>query len=192
MIAAIHGVLERRLSGAALIRVGGFTLLVHLPASSLGRLGEVGAEVHLHTYLHTREDSLTLYGFATPQEMELFTLLTTVSGVGPRIGLALLSALSPEQVVSALLRGDADLLGRVPGVGKRLAGRLVVELQDKVARLPAEAAPLPGGDSEVVSALTNLGYSVAEASAAVASLAQDPSLPVEERLRQALQHLARR
>ncbi len=192
MIAAIHGVLERRLSGAALIRVGGFTLLVHLPASSLSHLGEVGAEVNLHAYLQVREDSLTLYGFATPQEMELFTLLTTVSGVGSRIGLALLSALSPEQLTSALLRGDADLLGQVPGVGKRLAGRLVVELKDKVVRLPAEDAPLPGGDSEVVSALTNLGYSLSEASAAVASLSADPSLPVEERLRQALQHLARR
>lgn len=192
MIAAIHGVLERRLSGAALIRVGGFTLLVHLPTSSLSHLGEVGAEVNLHAYLQVREDSLTLYGFATPQEMELFTLLTTVSGVGSRIGLALLSALSPEQLTSALLRGDTDLLGRVPGVGKRLAGRLVVELKDKVVRLPAEAAPLPGGDSEVVSALTNLGYSLSEASAAVSSLSADPSLPVEERLRQALQHLARR
>lgn len=192
MIAAIHGVLEGRLSGAALIRVGGFTLLVHLPASSLSHLGEVGAEVNLHSYLQVREDSLTLYGFATPQEMELFTLVTTVSGVGSRIGLALLSSLSPEQLTSALLRGDADLLGRVPGVGKRLAGRLIVELKDKVARLPAEAAPPPGGDSEVVSALTNLGYSLSEASAAVASLSADPSLPIEERLRQALQHLARR
>jgi Holliday junction DNA helicase RuvA len=192
VIAAIHGVLERRLPGAALIRVGGFTLLVHLPASSLNHLGEVGAEVHLHTYLQMREDSLTLYGFATPQEMELFTLLTTVSGVGSRIGLALLSALSPEQLASALLREDADLLGRAPGVGKRLAARLVVELKDKVARMPVEATLLPGGDSEVVSALTNLGYSLSEASAAVASLSMDPSVPVEEKLRQALQHLARR
>lgn len=192
MIAAIHGVLERRLAGAALIRIGGFTLLVHLPASSLSHLGEVGAEVHLHTYLQMREDSLTLYGFATPQEMELFALLTTVSGVGSRTGLALLSALSPQQLSSALVRGDADLLGRVPGVGKRLAGRLAVELKDKVARMHAEATPLPEGDSEVVSALTNLGYSLSEASAAVASLSIDSSLPVEEKLRQALQYLARR
>lgn len=192
MIAAVHGVLERRLAGSALIRVGGFTLLVHLPASSLSHLGEVGAEVHLHTYLQVREDSLTLYGFATPQEMELFALLTTVSGIGSRTGLALLSALSPEQLSSALLRGDTDLLGRVPGLGKRLAGRLVVELKDKVARMPAEATFLPGGDSEVVSALTNLGYSLSEASTAVASLSMDSSLPVEEKLRQALQHLAGR
>lgn len=192
MIAAIHGILERRLNGAALIRVGGFTLLVHMPTSSLARLGEESAQVSLHTHLQMREDGLTLYGFATQEEKELFTLLTTVSGVGPRTGLALLSALSPEQLVSAIIRGDADLLGRVPGVGKKLSNRLVVELKDKAARLPVEAAAIPGSDSEVISALANLGYALSEASAAVASLSPDPSLPVEERLRLALQHLARR
>ncbi|MEK7847344.1 MAG: Holliday junction branch migration protein RuvA [Chloroflexota bacterium] len=192
MIAAIYGVLEGRLAGAALIRVGGFTLLVHLPASSLNRLGETGAEVHLHTYLQVREDGLTLYGFVTTQEKDLFMLVTSVSGVGPRTGLALLSNLSPEQLVSAIIRGDADLLGRVPGVGKRLSSRLAVELKDKVARLPVEAAAAPGGDSEVISALSNLGYSLSEASAALAALSLDPSLPVEERLRLTLRHLARR
>jgi Holliday junction DNA helicase RuvA len=192
VIAAIHGTLEQRLSGSALIRVGGFTLMVHLPASSLAVLGDIGAEVHLHTFLQMREDSLTLYGFATPEEMELFVLLTSVSGVGPRIGLALLSALSLDQLASALLRGDADLLAQVTGVGRRLAIRLSVELKDKVARLPAEAALLPGSDSEVVSALTNLGYSLSESTAAIAKLPSDTSLSIEEKLRQALQHLAQR
>ena len=192
MIAAIHGTLEQRLSGSALIRVGGFTLMVHLPASSLDSLGDTGAEIHLHTFLQMREDCLTLYGFATREEMELFVLLTSVSGVGPRIGLALLSALSLGQLASALLHGDADLLARVPGVGRRLASRLSVELKGKVARLPVEAAPLPGNDSEVVSALTNLGYSLSESTAAISTLPSEPSLSIEEKLRQALQHLAQR
>ncbi len=192
MIAAIHGVLERRLTGAAHVRAGGFTLMVHLSTSSLASLGDTGAEVHLHTYLQMREDSLTLYGFATPKELELFVMLTSVSGVGPRIGLALLSALSLDQLVSALLQGNADLLARVPGVGRRLAGRLSVELKDNVTSLPVEINLLPGNDSVVVSALTNLGYSQSEATAAISTLPPDPSLSTEEKLRQALQHLARR
>jgi Holliday junction DNA helicase RuvA len=166
--------------------------MVHLSTSSLASLGDTGAEVHLHTYLQMREDSLTLYGFATPKELELFVMLTSVSGVGPRIGLALLSALSLDQLVSALLQGNADLLARVPGVGRRLAGRLSVELKDKVTSLPVEINLLPGNDSVVVSALTNLGYSQSEATAAISTLPPDPSLSTEEKLRQALQHLARR
>lgn len=185
MIAALHGTLEGQQAGAALVRVGGFTLLVHVPPSALGQLGAVGQEVHLYTYLHLRQDGLTLYGFATPAQQELFQTLLGVSGVGPRTALSLLSTLTPEQLVGAVLGGDIQLLGRASGVGKKLAERLVVELKGKVK---GEGAPGAEDTAAVVAALTSLGYSLAEAREA--ATLPDPSLPLEEKIRAALQHLA--
>lgn len=191
MIAGVHGILESRGADGAVVRVGEVSLQVFVPTSTLHELGAIGTEVHLHTHLHLREDNVALYGFATPKERELFRVLIGVSGVGPRVALSLLSALRPDQLALAIASGNADLLSQVPGVGKKMASRLALELKGRLeGEWPSvQAAP---GDGEIVAALASLGYSVQEAASAVAAIAGDAGLPTEERLRRALQHLAGR
>src|SRR5205823_1059296 len=147
--------------GAGLVVVvGGVGLRVSAPASTLGKVGDVGAAVELRTHLYVREEILALYGFATEEELAAFELLISVSGVGPRNALGILSALSVEQLRSAIGRGNADLLTVVPGIGKRLASRIVLDLKDKVGPKGAAARgaeiAIPSGDAEVVEALTQV------------------------------------
>ncbi|MEW6033960.1 MAG: Holliday junction branch migration protein RuvA [Chloroflexota bacterium] len=190
MISAIHGVLEQRGPNWALVRVGGFTLKVHVPTPALNNLGAPGTEVHLHTHLHLREDAIALYGFGTVKELGLFQSLITVSGVGPRLALGVLSVLSPEQVALAIASGNPEALTGVPGVGKKTAGRIVLELKGKLEKeWLAERPPLAPESSEVLAALAALGYSAAEAMQALSHLPPTPGLPLEERVRQALQYL---
>ena len=192
MIAGLRGKLEARGADHAIVNVGGVSFQVHVPTSTLASLGAVGEEVHLHTYLYLREDVMALYGFATPEELELFQMLITVSGVGPRLALALLSALNPERLASAIAGGNADLLTEVPGVGKRMAERLMVELKGKLEGWAgAVAAPVAASNAEVAAALRSLGYSASEAASAVASLPDDAELSTEDKIRLALQQFAR-
>ncbi|MEE8473253.1 MAG: Holliday junction branch migration protein RuvA, partial [Dehalococcoidia bacterium] len=132
MIAGLHGKLEARGLGHALVRVGGVTLQVFMPTSALARLGGVGEEVHLHTHLHVREDILALYGFVTPQELALFQSLMGVTGVGPRLALAVLSTYSAQELTLAIMGGSVDVLSQVPGLGKKIAARLILELKGKL------------------------------------------------------------
>lgn len=190
MIVGLHGILERKVSEGAIVRVGGFSLLVHLPTSTLSRLGGEGDEVHLHTYLQVKEDGIALYGFTAAEELGLFHILLGVSGVGPRLALALLSVLSPDQLTLAIASGNQALLTQVPGVGKKTAERLVFELKDKVGRgWVGAAAPGAAGNSEAVAALMSLGYTATEASRALSSLPSDRELTLEEKVRLALQSL---
>ena len=195
MIAGIHGTLEARGPDWVHVRVGGFSLQVYVPTSALGDLGAPGQEVHLHTHLVLREDGAALYGFPTPEGLRLFKLLITVDGVGPRHALGLLSAMPPAELAGAIVGGNEAALGRVPGVGKKTASRLVLELKGRLQKEwgEAAAAAAPGAarpeDTEVMAALGALGYSSSEAREAVARLPRDPSLPFEERLRLALQEL---
>lgn len=190
MIAGLEGKLQSRSTDGAIIKVGGVSLQVYMPASTLSTLGAIGEAVHLHTHLHLREDNVALYGFATAEELELFRSLIGVSGVGPKVALAILSALNPGQLALAIASGNVDLLSSVPGVGPKMAGRLALELKGKLEGIMVSAPA--EGDAEVVAALTGLGYSASEAASALASLPDSAELSVEEKIKLALQYFASR
>jgi Holliday junction DNA helicase RuvA len=142
------------------------------------------------THLHVREDALTLFGFQTPQERELFQLLLTVTGVGPKVALSLISAYPADTLKQAIAAGDVDLLSRVPGIGRKTAARLALELKGKVeAGRPVSTLAAPA-DGELVAALSNLGYTSAEVQSALQALPTASGQTLEERLRLALQYFA--
>jgi Holliday junction DNA helicase RuvA len=174
----------------AIVNVNGIGFQVYMPTSTLSTLGSRGQEVHIYTHLHLREDNATLYGFASPEELGLFQIVIGVSGIGPRLALSMLSAMSVEQLTMAIATGNADLLTAVPGIGKKIAARLVLELKDKIGAelITAPAAQLAQENADVLAALTSLGYSVAEASRAVASLPSAPDLTLEEKIKLALSY----
>ena len=191
MIASIEGILRGTGKGAVTVEVGGIGLRVHVPDTFLGGCGPVGSTVSLRTHLHVREDELTLYGCATEDELGLFELLLTVSGIGPRVALAVLSALSPDQIRQAIATEQASVLSSVPGIGAKTAEKIIFNLKDKVRAPAIEAIPvqrISDVDSEVIAALTGLGYSVVEAQTALQHI--DPGLETaEDRLRAALGYL---
>jgi Holliday junction DNA helicase RuvA len=152
----------------------------------------VGKIVDLFTHLHIRENEWTLYGLPSQEELELFELLLGVSGVGARTALAVLGAASPEQLRSAIAHEQAEILTRVPGIGPKTAKSIIFHLKDKVGIVTAGAqiAYLSDADTEVIAALTGLGYSIVEAQTALASLPRDASQDVEERIRLALSYFA--
>ena len=190
MITSLHGKLEAVGSDGAIINVGGVGFQVYMPTSTLSSLGKIGEEVNLHTYLHLREDNATLYGFATAEELGLFQTLIGVSGLGPKLGMAMLSAMSVEKLTMGIATGSADLLAEIPGIGKKMASRLILELKGKLAAgwLGAPAAGLAEENTDVLAALTSLGYSVSEANRAVASLPPSSDLSLEEKIKLALQY----
>jgi len=191
MIATLEGILEYRGDDSIIINVGGVGFRVYTPGSTLSQLGAVKGKVFLYTHLHVREDNISLYGFASSQELALFKNLISVSGVGSKAALALLSALSPEQIVRAITSGDTDLLSQTPGIGKKLASRLVVELRGKLEREWKEVAlPLASENADVIAALTGLGYSLAEATKAISKLPDSKGLSLEEKIKMALQQIA--
>ena len=192
MIASLHGRLESLSGDGVVLNVGGIGFQVYLPTSTLSSLGNIGEEVSLHTHLHLREDSVTLYGFASADELRLFQTLLGVSGLGPRLALAMLSAMSLEQLTMAVATGSTDLLTSIPGIGRKVADRLVLELKDKVAAgwVTTPAAQLAEENTDVLAALVSLGYSASEASRAVASLTGSSELSLEEKIKQALGYFA--
>jgi holliday junction DNA helicase RuvA len=194
VIAAVRGeVLEIGLDHAV-VDVGGVGLAVHATPATLAGLRR-GHQARLATSLVVREDSLTLFGFADAEERELFTLLQTVSGVGPRLALATLAVLDPDALRRALADGDATALTRVPGIGRKGAERMVLELRDKVvAPAPVPSAPAAAGGlrGQVVEALLGLGFPAKPAEQAVdAVLAENGSTDASIALRAALSRLGR-
>ena len=193
MIVGLRGTLSALGPDWVHVTVGGVTLQVFVPSNSITGLGAPGETVSLHTLFRIREEQPVLYGFPDEASLQLFTLLTGVSGVGPRLGLALLSALDPASLQIAVASGDAAALAAAPGVGRRTANRIILELRDKVDFIEGDGvAAVSGGDSEVLAALSALGYSAAEAKAAVDAIPDSDGLPVEEKIRFALQQFARR
>ena len=188
MIASLRGTIEALHPDSAVINVGGVGFRVFMPVSTLLTLGGLGEEVRVQTHTHVREDAILLYGFASEEDLKLFEMLLNVSGFGPKVALGMLSALSVEQIVSAIAGGSEELLTSVPGIGKKLAGRLILELKDKISTgwTGAKVVPVGEGDGEVVGALLSLGYSAAEASRSVASLPKDKKLTLEDKVKQAL------
>ncbi|MBI4199775.1 MAG: Holliday junction branch migration protein RuvA [Chloroflexi bacterium] len=193
MIVSIRGVLEELGQGYVLVRMGGVGLQVRVPARLAGGLGGVGQEVTLYTTLLVRDELPALYGFPTPQGKRLFDLLLGVSGVGPRHALDLLSVMAPEEAAGAIVSGNAEGLMVAPGIGKRTAARIVVDLQAKLQREWEAVAAVTAGAAgdDVVAALQALGYSAQEAQRAVQALPKQEGLSLEERVRLALQRLAR-
>jgi Holliday junction DNA helicase RuvA len=188
MIAGLQGKLQTIGNSWAIINVGGISFQVYMPTSTLSTLGAIGEKVELHTHLYLREDNATLYGFATPEELLLFQTLTTVSGVGPKLALAMLSAMSPEKLTMAIATGSAEVLSEVPGIGKKMASRLILELKGKLAAGVPAPAELAEENTDVLAALTSLGYSVREATRAIAALPQDQKLSLEEKVKLTLQY----
>jgi Holliday junction DNA helicase RuvA len=192
MIATLEGILEYRGNDSIIINVSGIGFRVHIPSSTLSQLGAVKGKVFLYTHLHVREDNISLYGFASGEELALFKNLISVSGIGSKLALALLSALNPEQLVTAITSGDIDILSQTPGIGRKMASRLVVELRGKLEKEWKEVAPpLASGSADVIAALTGLGYSLAEATRAISKLPDSEKLSLEEKIKMALQQMAR-
>ncbi len=190
MIASIRGKVESLGADWAIIGVGGIGLQVFMPTSTMSQVGAIGHEVILYTHLHLREDNVTLYGFASAGELELFRLLINVTGLGPKLALAVLSAMEIEQLAIAIATGNAELLTSIPGIGKKMAQRLVLELKDKIGAgmVTTAAVELAEENTDVLAALTSLGYSAAEASRALASLPRDEKLSLEEKVKLALEY----
>lgn len=192
MIASLSGTLASTSQDYLVIQVGGVGFQVFVPQTVLGGLTGPGQEVTLYTHLHVRENELTLYGCGSEEELAIFRLLLSVSGIGPKVALAMLSTLPPDRLRVAIAQEDVVLLARVPGIGPKTAKRLVFDLKDKVAvELPAgEPQPMmTEADADLIAALTGLGYSVVEAQEAIRALPREP-LPLEERVRLALGYFA--
>lgn len=197
MIARLSGILAETSADTAIIDVGGVGYLVHASGRTLDAIGPVGGEVLILTELQVREDAWTLFGFGSAIERDSFRALTSVQGVGGRLALAILSVLSPDELARAVSQGDKAMIGRANGVGPKLAARIANELQGKlgVAGLGASLAPTPraGAGADALSALANLGFKPAEASAAV-NAAQDelgPEAGLDALVRMALRKAAK-
>lgn len=182
------------------LETGGVAFKCNTTLTTLKKIGERGNTVTLYTFLNVREDALDLFGFYTEQELECFKLLLSVSGVGPKAALSILSELTPEKLALSLATGDSKAITKAQGVGPKLAQRVVLELKDKLAKgleLPADSpeihaaglAAAEGNAAEAVSALVMLGYTQSESALAVSKL--DGALPVETLIKQALKQLAR-
>lgn len=195
MIGSLRGqLLDRPSPAEAVVEVGGVGYRVSLPATQVGGLGPLGSEVFLHVHTHVREDAIVLYGFAHADERRCFEALIGAHGVGPTLALSILSALSPAALCTAVLEDDVGTLCLVPGVGKKTAARLLLELKARLdlPTLGEELAPATAVSSsrgEVRAALTELGYGPEEINGALESI--EDGGPVEEMVRSALRELAR-
>lgn len=206
MIAHLSGTLLSKQATAVILDVGGVGYEVSIPLSTFYDLAEPGSEVQLRIYTHVREDALQLYGFKTARERELFLRLISVSGIGPKLGITLLSGMSADEMIASIRTNNLARLTLIPGVGRKTAERLVMELRDKVASLSSAeledepgakpaATPEPTVDSvraDALSALLNLGYQRAAAEKAIgAIMTEDEEMSVESVLRGSLRRLAK-
>jgi len=195
VIAFLRGRLLEKHPNRVIVDVQGVGYEVHVPLSSFYGMAEVGQELTLRVHTHVREDALLLFGFTTPLELSLFERLIAVSGVGPKLALAVLSGIEPQDLIGAVQRGDVARLTSIPGIGKKTAERLALELKDRIAKLEGAAAPVPAAGSmrdDLVSALLNLDYHRSAVEKAVdATLAADGSRSFEAALKDALRRVAR-
>ena len=193
MIVGVHGTLETTGPDWVHVRVGGVTLQVFVPANTVSGLGALGSQVTLHTHLRIRDDEPVLFGFIDAAALGLFSMLTAVSGVGPRTALALLSSLDPARLQTAIVTGDTAALSSAQGVGNRTASRIILDLKGKLEDAEFAEIGFSGDvDGQVIAALTALGYSPAEARAAAATPAVAGESEVDDRIRVALQQFANR
>lgn len=190
MIASLSGTIRKIGKDNLVIGVGGVGLRVFVPRTVLEDLGGIGRSISLYTHLIVRETELTLYGFESEEDLSLFEILLGVNGVGPKVGLSILSTLSPELLKSAIVREETAVLQRVPGIGKKTAERIMFHLRDKLD-LTAETAAIPfvsDVDSDVIDILTGLGFSIVEAQAALQNIPREVK-EIDNRVQLALQYL---
>jgi Holliday junction DNA helicase RuvA len=193
MIATLAGVINQIGDDFLIVNVGGVGVRVYVPSSVLENTGGVGRQINLYTHLIVRETELTLYGFGTEEDQSLFELLLSVNGVGPKVGLAILSTLSPDLFKSAIAHEETAVLQRVPGIGKKTAERILFQLRDKLA-FTGEPAAMPlvsDVDADVIELLTGLGFSIVEAQSALQKVPREVT-GVDERLQLSLQYLDQR
>jgi holliday junction DNA helicase RuvA len=199
MIGLLRGRIADKQPNTLLVDVQGVGYEVHVPLSTFYDAGDTGAEITLRIYTHVREDALQLYGFLTELERQLFEKLIGISGIGPRLAIAVLSGMDPRELMTSVQRGDVARLTGIPGVGKKTSERIVLELRDRLAQLPggapADSAPSTGADrvrSDLLSALQNLGYHRPQAEKAIDATLQTMSNPTfEHALKAALRELMR-
>ena len=192
MIAYLRGeVIEKNRDNLVLL-IGGVGLQVFVPAS-VSDASQVGETVQLHTHLVVKEDSLTLFGFDLVETRELFLLLLGVNGVGPRIALGILSAISPDAIRRALIDEQSEVFARVSGVGKKTAQKILIHLQDKITSVSGleKVATYSRIDTDLIAALTSLGYSIVESQSAIQAIPRDTPDDLETRIRISLQYFTR-
>lgn len=190
MISTLEGNLLSKAADHIVVTLGGIGIEVFAPYTTIEKLQS--ERVFLYTRLVVREESLTLYGFATVSEREVFDAVLKISGIGPKLAVAILSTLSVDNLRSAVVNDRPEIISRVPGIGKKTAQKIVLELQDKIAG-GLDSLPLAAEDDDsgvLLDALTGLGYSVVEAQAAIQAIPLDAPDDIEERVRIALQSLS--
>ncbi len=200
MIARLHGHVVALEDGAVVVDVGGVGYRVHMPAAHVADMAPAGKLVTLHTYLHVRENEMELFGAADPAAIALFRMLLTVTGIGPRAALAILSTMEPAVVEQAIVAEDVARLTEAPGIGRKTAQRIVLDLKGKLEAQGVVAGPAGGfaardvrvaEDADAVAALLALGYTRGEARAALAAAGSDDGAPLEDRIVAALRVLSR-
>ena len=193
MIASLSGPIQFIGSDSLVVNVGGVGIRVSVPQTVLEDVGGVGRKIFLHTHLIVREQELSLYGFESAEDLQLFELLLSVSGIGPKVALAILSTLSPELLKSAIMREETAVLQRVPGIGKKTAERMMFQLRDKIDATGAEAgiSLVTDMDADVIDFLTGLGFSIVEAQTALQNIPREAQT-VDERVQYALQYMDQR
>ena len=188
LISAIFGNLETKGVDFADISIGGITLRANIPTKTSEDLGEVGSSVRLHTSLQVRQDQISLYGFSTKEDRTTFDTLININGVGPRLALAILSTFTAGELSTVVNSEDSNTLTQVPGVGKRTASRILLELKGKVDQI-SDIITVDNKAQDVLAALTALGYSAQEARQAMANVPPNEDINGEDWIRIALQHL---
>ena len=197
MIAQISGTLAHKLPGEVIVDVGGVGYQVFIPLNVFYGLPEVGGSVHLYIYTHLREDALQLFGFRAVEEKQVFLSLNSVSGIGPKLAVNILSGIPAEELVEAVKQGNQLRLVSIPGVGKKLAERLIVELRDKFAALqPSTPVTAAQNDEaqliqDAVSALVNLGYKKVEVEKNVREMIENGKRTLEELIKEVLRRMGR-
>jgi len=198
VIGRLSGVVLEKRGDVVILDVQGVGYLVHLSLQSMSRLPAEGSRAQLRCYTHVREDALQLFGFASPEEEELFHLLISVSGVGPRLGINILSGMPAPELATAILHGELARLTKIPGVGKKTAERLVLELKDRIrasglaVTRPSQPPVAAAEDQVLLSALVNLGYRPAAAERTAETVRRNlgATAPLEDQLREALRLIA--
>lgn len=193
MIGRISGILAHKAPGEITVDVGGVGYQIFIPLSVFYRLPEPGEKVSLQIHTHLREDALQLFGFLEPEEKQVFLLLNSVAGIGPKLAVTILSGIPADDLARALKEGDQARLISIPGVGKKLAERMVVELRDKAVAMPAQTVGAANGSQtmrDAVSALVNLGYRRADAEKSVREISQKQEGTLADVLKEALRRLS--
>jgi holliday junction DNA helicase RuvA len=204
MIAYLSGKLLEKEANSVIVEVNGIGYEVAIPLSTFYELGEIGSDVELRIYTYVREDTLSLFGFKTQREKELFLKLISVSGIGAKSGIGILSGMSADEIINAIRSNNLMRLNSIPGIGKKTAERIVIELRDKINTITAgvaepskatDSGPAPSGNEvydDAVSALVNLGYQRAAAEKSINQAMQEGTeMSVQKLLRRSLQLLAK-